>query len=82
MNVYPNPATDQLTVVFLSDFDMVEKARVKMMDFTGKFVMEQELEALGRLHQLDLEVEGFAPGVYIVKVESGAVRKRKRIIIQ
>lgn len=82
MSVFPNPATDQLTVVLLSDLDNADKASVKMIDITGKFVMEQELQALGQLHQVDLEVGGIAPGVYIVQVESGVEVKRERVIIQ
>ncbi len=80
LSVFPNPATYQLTVMLLSD--LAGKASVKMIDITGKSVMEQELQDLGQLHQVDLEVGRIAPGVYIVQVESGVEVKRERVIIQ
>lgn len=82
LNVFPNPATDQLTVVLLSDLDIADKATMKMFDITGRCVMEQELQTEDQLLRTDLGVKGVSPGVYIVQVSTGVQVTRERVIIQ
>lgn len=80
LNVFPNPATDKISVVLLSDY--VGEAKLTLFDLTGKPVANSSLQFSGELHQADLPVGKFSSGVYIVQVKTGKMTRRKRIVIQ
>ena len=61
VNLFPNPASDKVTV----DFGILEASSVKLYDLSGKLLLSTE----GNLIQkVELSTEGIAPGMYQVKV--------------
>ncbi len=61
VSLYPNPATNKVTV----DFGILEASSVKLYDLSGKLILSTE----GNLIQkVELSTEGIAQGMYQVKV--------------
>ena len=72
-NLYPNPATDQLTVEGGEDY------QVTLYDLTGRKVMQHDhLKGASQLN-----ISHVRPGLYVVKMRDGEQREvRQRIVIE
>lgn len=73
LKFYPNPATDQVTVFSLFAIDSYE-----LMNISGQLVMQGNDD--GNFSQLD--VSSLTPGMYFLKVTSGALAHTTKIIVQ
>ena len=72
-NLYPNPATDQLTVEGGDDY------QVTLYDLTGRKVMQHD-HLKG---SLQLNISHVRPGLYVVKMRDGEQHEvRQRIVIE
>jgi 1,4-alpha-glucan branching enzyme len=60
IRIYPNPASSEINI--LSSESITE---VQVFSVTGKQIFRQKT---GLLNQLKLNIEGFTPGIYILKV--------------
>jgi hypothetical protein len=61
LGVYPNPATDELTIVLS---DPVENARFTIQDLQGRIVQQ----GLFQGERTTVTVKGLAPGPYLVRL--------------
>jgi len=66
IHVYPNPATDFLSVDF-SDYN-IENGTIHMNDILGKMVVEPVSGSFTGLQNID--VRGLEPGVYYIMIQS------------
>lgn len=66
MNIFPNPAKDKLNISL--QFDTYSDAKILMTDVMGKEVYTAKLKGINQTLEVDLA--GFAKGVYLVKVET------------
>ncbi|MDT0558163.1 T9SS type A sorting domain-containing protein [Ichthyenterobacterium sp. W332] len=74
-NVYPNPATSNLTLEFsqgLSD------ATIEVFNLLGKRVYNSVVDSESR----DLDISDWSAGVYIIKISSGESSQVKRFVKQ
>lgn len=71
-NIFPNPSQGQVTLEIEADYQMM------IMDYTGRVVMDQEVEA--GTHQINLSDQ--PAGVYIVRLMNDNESIEKRLIIQ
>lgn len=71
INVYPNPVTDKLHIKGLFDF-------VSLTSLDGKLVYQNN-KADG---MTTVDVQNFAPGVYLLTVKAGANTEHHKIIIK
>lgn len=81
ISVYPNPAKNDATVsvTLLTE----ETVSVEMTDLNGKLVYSNTPQNLKEgQHNILLNLEGFAAGVYTVKVKVGDDFELKKLIIQ
>ncbi len=75
ITLYPNPATNNLTIAFGKT---TKKVVVTITDVTGKLVNSEQLIVNSKSATID--ISGFAEGVYIVKIQTGdGVEMRKLI---
>ena len=65
LQVYPNPATDGITVELADPLDAVS---VGLFDLTGRLVVEQSFHHREKLY---IRLSGIPPGVYLLKVSAG-----------
>jgi len=67
-SVYPSPTTSNVTVQFNSTSE--EKVTVRVLDMTGRLVMEQYTEAVKDINELPIILTGLQAGVYSVTVSN------------
>ncbi|NNM16659.1 MAG: T9SS type A sorting domain-containing protein, partial [Bacteroidia bacterium] len=79
-DLYPNPTSDIITVLFqcMSENEMV---RVTVLDVVGKSVLRQNLICSQGKNELNLNVESLPTGLYLLKVQIGAQTELKRLIL-
>jgi hypothetical protein len=63
--VWPNPVQDEL---FLECSDWKDKGSVRVMDLSGRVLLEQALYS----ERTTLSLAGLAPGTYLLQVQTGA----------
>jgi hypothetical protein len=66
LNIYPNPAKDKLNINL--KFDNYSDAKILMTDALGKEVYAKNIKGINQILEVDLA--GFAKGVYLIKVET------------
>lgn len=76
LTVYPNPARGKLTVEYRGVLG--KKTQLKLYDPTGKLVKEQALTT----PRTELNIEGYKPGIYQLKVQSRSGAITRKVVIQ
>ncbi len=76
LNIYPNPAQNQITITTLNN--TATPTAVNIYDISGKQVYNYSISNNQSWSVYTLDVSGFAKGVYIVSVstDKGAITKR------
>jgi hypothetical protein len=77
---FPNPAHDQLQVVFQTE--QQETYSLRMFDLTGREVMNRSRTSGAGMNREYLELAGFSKGIYILDLQIGDSREKTRIIIE
>ena len=82
LNVYPNPASDLVSLVCFINENSPENSG-GIYDLNGKLVLEIDLSGFSGLKELRLNTSGLDNGIYFVKtVVDGVSSSRKLIIAQ
>jgi hypothetical protein len=66
LEVYPNPASDRLNLVF----DRTGETRLQIIDMTGRTVSSENYNA-GGFSTLSLDIAGLNPGFYFIRMGDG-----------
>jgi len=65
LQVYPNPASDNINVVF----DLTGRSEIDIIDLTGRLVRTTQYDASG-FTNLSLDVSSLNPGVFFIRVRA------------
>ena len=78
-NVYPNPATDKVTVSFTT----ADKgtAQIRVLDLAGRTILSAQHEASDLINEVELSTAQLESGYYFVEVVSGAERAVSKLNI-
>lgn len=76
-SVFPNPASDFVTIVFNGDLSL--HVTLQLLDVTGKTIMEKSLE---NERTIQLPVNNLSAGMYQVMITSGNNRYMKKIVVR
>ena len=71
--LFPNPATDKVSLQFYSPTNRMEMFRI--FNIQNKLMYEREAAILEGQNQLQFDLTGLANGMYILKSENGMVEK-------
>lgn len=74
--IFPNPATDKVTVMV----DSKVNATVKVVNLTGAVVYESATS--NGLEAMTISTENFTNGVYLVQVSNGTATTAQRLVVQ
>lgn len=80
MSIYPNPVFDNAYITF----NLEETANVsyQVYDLSGRLISNNVLGNYGQgEHQVQMNVDGFASGTYLIKVQAGAASKTSKILV-
>jgi len=78
-NVFPNPATDVVNVVFEANNSDYE---VAIMDLQGRVVSSQNHTSLSGTQTITFPIAEVAKGSYIVSITSNGVSTSKNVVIK
>lgn len=67
INLYPNPASDNITVTF-SPWEQINEGQMMITDMSGRIVSKEPI--LPESHQKRIETSQFSPGVYVLSILS------------
>lgn len=76
VNIYPNPAGSQLTIKF--NLPVKEKILLYLYDASGNLIFADIIERSSDTGQLDLE--GLAPGTYILRLVVGLKSNTYKVV--
>ncbi|MEM6343162.1 MAG: T9SS type A sorting domain-containing protein [Bacteroidota bacterium] len=77
--VYPNPATEKVTLELSYHIDQASFIRV--VDATGRVVIEDKVPAEQGIHQKELDVSHLTPGLYFITVRNEVFQEVQRLLI-
>jgi hypothetical protein len=79
-NVYPNPASDQVTLSFSSDKEDVYN--IRLLDIAGRVVINETQTSLIGDNQYQMNLYDIAEGVYMVVIHYSNGTMQKKLVIQ
>ena len=79
-NVYPNPASDIVTIAFTSDGD--QNYKVRLVDMLGRTVLEDNGKAVNGDNTHTFNLDGIAKSVYMVILQKGDVTYKAKLIVE
>ena len=79
LNVYPNPASDELFVQFEA---LASDYTVSISDLQGRMVYSTSLNGVSGTQNVSVPVKEFSKGSYIVNVTSMGVTKTQHVVIK
>lgn len=80
MNVYPNPANDMVNISYQST--ATELIKVSLIDYSGKLVINQNVQVTSGMNNYTLDVSKMAPGVYMLNIQSENGNMQRKLIKQ
>lgn len=80
IDIYPNPASDQLHAVFDSRHN--GPISIRMIDLAGQVVSEEFFEGPAAQYHVVMDVQGFASGIYILELKSAGSLTQEKVIIE
>ena len=80
MNLFPNPASDGVTVEFNSETSA--DYRLSITDISGRTVYAENVNAAAGLNRYQVNVNGFSTGMYFIVLESGSMMEKQRLVIE
>ncbi|MCP4520380.1 MAG: T9SS type A sorting domain-containing protein [Cytophagales bacterium] len=81
VNVYPNPANDQLNI----DFDNIHNEEVltfELVNTNGNVVLEEEIIVFDKNFSHSTNVNGISSGLYIIKIQGNTFSHQAKVIIE
>ncbi len=79
-SIYPNPATNQATVVFNSSTE--EKYTVTMIDVMGRTVINSTNTAVVGENQIQINLSNIAKGIYSIILQKGDGMMQQKIVVE
>jgi M6 family metalloprotease-like protein len=79
VTVYPNPATDEVTVSFESELGHY---LIEIIDTQGRTALKSVVVANDHLTTQTFNLKGFSKGIYIVKVSGEKLLQTKKLVIR
>ena len=75
INIYPNPANDNITIEFTADYNSIE-----IYDSFGRKTMSRQVNTTTGQQVIDVDISGYPSGLYLVVVKNDTDRYYKRIV--
>jgi hypothetical protein len=76
--VYPNPASEKITIVFNSQLENPQSLTIR--DYLGRLVYENN--TLTSINDQSIDVSKLAKGFYLISIETNKKTFTKKIILQ
>ena len=79
MEIFPNPATESITVGYLTDD--AGSVTISVLDITGKKYISEVKEAVSGINSYSLNLGNLESGVYFVQIKNGENQVIDKVIV-
>jgi hypothetical protein len=79
LNIFPNPTSGNITVTLP---EAVSNGQLNILDLTGRVVATQQLVALPAGSFVQLDMNNFENGIYLVQFNQGQVTRAARVVLR
>lgn len=76
-SIYPNPATNKVMITL--PVAEIKSQMLRIIDALGSVIFEKQINA--NIQNVEIDISGFANGIYFVRSESGIVHRNSKLII-
>ena len=76
MAIYPNPATDHISISIQTE--TMNQAEATIIDTKGNVMLQQSLNQ----HQTEMNISTLSAGIYFVKITSSHFNKVSKLIVK
>lgn len=80
LEMFPNPANSNLTLKI--GLEEANDVNINIVDLSGKVIKTVSYDQLEGTHFVDLDVSGFAAGMYMVNVQAGEFVTSKPLVVE
>jgi hypothetical protein len=80
MNVFPNPATDNIELVFAADTD--GNSEIQLLDMAGRVMLTKTIPTIAGMNQTSLNLSGYSKGVYMVNLVKNGKTSRVKVVLE
>lgn len=80
LNIFPNPATDKLTLQYNVDHDV--NIIIRIFDITGKLVLSNETYSQKGMNSFEMGLGTLTRGIYVVNVSDGTESVMRKLIVE
>ena len=80
LTVYPNPATDRLTVEFT--LTQAESVTAQIVDLTGKVLRHNTIDGVDGSNQIQLNLNGISKGLYLLEINTSEGKSVRKVTVQ
>ena len=80
ISVYPNPAKDLLNLKFQSEQN--QTFMIRLMDMTGRIVYFESNSAVEGENKTEINLSGFASGIYMLNLQSNESNQQIRVMVE
>ena len=78
LTVYPNPASSEVNISFHSEVE--GKYLLRLVDITGQILLSESKDVSAGENKYTINLQNFAPGIYLLLLQSGDDIMQTRII--
>ncbi|MFM7726508.1 MAG: T9SS type A sorting domain-containing protein, partial [Flavobacteriales bacterium] len=80
LNVYPNPADDQLNIQF--EASVAQRMTLRMVNSVGQVVLEENMGQVNGQKVLSINTSSFAPGIYALTLSNPTGSQVVNVVIK
>ncbi len=78
MEIFPNPASDEISIRFLIEKD--QKAEISLMDITGKDFQKREVLGTGTTQNEKFTIKNLSAGQYFINLKTDKLNTAKKFV--
>ncbi len=80
LNIYPNPAKDNLNVNYHSN--EASTLSIKVIDMLGNVIVKEEKQVTEGNNDLQLQLSDLSNGIYFINVDGKGISQKRKIVIE
>ncbi|MBL7914778.1 MAG: T9SS type A sorting domain-containing protein, partial [Bacteroidia bacterium] len=80
LSVYPNPATDKISIVFSADNEGTSE--MQLLDLTGRVIQTNMVQAIEGINETSMDLTGLSKGVYMLNLVKNDKVSRIKIVLE
>ena len=81
IQLFPNPTSGKFTIHFRSG-SAVKEVKIKVLSITGQLVKEEITSHSGGRFMKEMDLSGYAKGIYAVELDADGIKSTNRLVVK